>query len=50
MLSAILQGIGVAIYNQVLFGNKNNTVDKRTKSIMKNFKLEGDVLSIYLIN
>ena len=49
MLSAILQGIAAGIYNQVFFGNKNNTIDKRTKSIMKCFKHEGDVLSIYLV-
>lgn len=50
ILTAILHGIAYAIYNQVFFGNKNNTIDKRAKSIMKNFKHEGDVLSIYSIN
>ena len=49
MLTAILHGIAYVIYNKVFFGNKNNTIDKRTKSIMKNFKHEGDVLSIYLV-
>ena len=47
MLSDILQGIGVAICNQVLFGNKTNKIDHNTSVIMKCFKLEGQDMSVY---
>lgn len=43
MLSAILQGIGCAIYDQVIKGNKTIKIDKNTKAIMKCFKHKGEI-------
>ena len=50
MLSAILQGIGVAIYNQVIIGKNANKIDKNTKIIMKYFKSKGQDMSVYRVS